>query len=286
VLHPHTLILLYLAGFYSLTAILSWLLVRTISRSLEALAIAYANVYALEQQKDEFLQIVSHELRTPLSPLALASYLLEQRLQEQEISHGEIVASVREIGLHVKRMDRMVDVLLDIQRIDHGRFLLEVGRCDIAEILQDVVDIHRFLSHRLIITAGLETPLEIEGDARRLWQVFSNIIRNAVKYTPVETPIEVTLHVRQSAEDLPTWVEVIIHDHGPGIAAGDLPALFERNHRVVRSAEQSNEGWGLGLFICRAIMTAHHGTIDASSEQGNGTTFTVSLPLLKEEPRA
>ncbi len=278
IMEPRVWALVYLGLLYSFTAILSWLSVRTITRVLEAFAAAYAREYELERQKDEFLHIASHELRAPLVPLVLAGYILEQRLTNVIPEGHESWLYVEEIHQHVKRMDRMVDLLLDVTRIDNERFQLDAVTCDIALVIRDVAATQRFVSRRAITATGVDAPVLMEGDARRLWQVFSNLLGNAVKYTSDETPIEIILRFVAPADRSGEWVQVIVHDHGPGIPEADLPHVFDRYYRVADLSMRQVEGWGLGLFLCQTIVTAHGGTIDVASTLGEGTTFTVLLP--------
>ncbi len=279
----HPWILVYLAILYGFTIVLSWFTMKTSRDALETYAAAYAHEYELEQQKDQFLQIASHELRAPLTPMLLSSSQLQRYVQKHELDRSQIQRSAQEMDRHVKRMDGMVDLLLDINRVDQQRFLLEYETCDVVEIIRDVVETQQPKSRRSIEMRGCDVPVIIEGDPRRLWQVFSNIIVNTIKYTPEDTLVEVQLTMLHSREDHRDWVQIIVRDEGPGITSANLPHLFDRYYRIERNSQGQREGWGLGLFLCFEIVTAHGGTIGVSSEPDKGTTFVITLPYSRAE---
>ncbi len=279
----HQWILGYLVFVYGFTILLSWIAMKTTRDALETYAIAYAHEYAMEQQQFQFLQIASHELRAPLTPLLLSSHLLQRYVQRQDLDRSKIQRSAQEMDRHVRRMDGMIDLLLDMNRVEQQRFLLEYETIDIAQIIRDVVETQQPKSRRSIVMSGCDAPVVIEGDPRRLWQVFSNIIVNSMKYTPEDTLVEVNLNVLQSSKDHRAWVQIIVRDEGPGIASANLPHLFDRYYRIEGNSQGRNEGWGLGLFLCYEIVTAHGGTISVSSEPEKGTKFIITLPRSKAE---
>ncbi len=280
-IYPHQWVLVYLACMYGITIVLSWIAMESSRDALETYAVAYAHEYELEQQKDQFLQIASHELRAPLTPLLLTSLLLQRHVLKQDLDPSKILFSAKEVSRHVKRMDGMIDLLLDINRVDQRRFLLQYEQCDVAQIIRDVIETQQPASRRRVDTMGLDTPVMIEGDARRLWQVFSNLIVNAIKYTPENTLIAVSLVVLHASEDDREWAHITVRDEGPGIAAVNLPHLFDRYYRIEENAQDHIEGWGLGLFLCYEIVTAHGGSIGVSSEPNKGTMFEITLPCTR-----
>lgn len=275
ILYPRRTVLIYLALLYSFTAVLTWLYVRSTAATLQSIAAVFAQAYAIEQQKDTFLHVASHELRAPLTPLILGSRLLEKRLQRWPDAPHEITDLARDLAQHAKRMNGMVDLLLDVTRIDRQQFSLEIEECDIAQIVRDAVATQQLIARRPITTVGCDLPLPGAADPRRLWQVLTNLISNALKYTPVETAVEVALH---EVHERPGWLQIAVADLGPGIPAAELPHLFDRYYRAAGTAQMPIEGWGLGLYVCQAIVTAHGGTIEVASTLGAGTTFTVTLP--------
>ncbi len=279
ILNPHALVLVYLLILYALTGVLSWMHRRAKSQALATFAEAYQREHLLEQQKGDFIHIASHELRAPLTPLLLASLMLERRLQQPTLDPTDLLTKARDISRQVKRLNGMIDLLLDTHSVDYHRLVLSIEPCDLAEILRDVIQMQTLGSHRTILTQGLDSPYLIDGDPRRLWQVFTNLIGNAIKYTDPETPIEVQVQPYQSDEVDSASLQVSIRDAGRGIPAADLPYIFDRYYRVTDRPNARIEGWGIGLYLCRAITLAHRGKIEVQSTIGQGTTFTVTLPV-------
>ena len=276
--NPHLTAVVYLLLLYCLTAIVTALYVRSTRAALETLANAYAQEHALQQQKDEFLHVASHELRAPLGPLILSSQLLERRLRRPEMTTEETNRICQDIIKHAKRMNDMVDLLLDITRIDQQHLTVYRQRCDLAAVIRDAVETQQAITRRAVTLAGLEAPVMGEVDARRLWQVIANLVGNAAKYTPSDAEIRVALQPAMNVETLP-GVRIVVEDTGPGIDAEAVPHLFDRYYRAAGESRLRIEGWGLGLYLCQAIVEGHGGTIGVTSIRGQGSIFTIWLPL-------
>ena len=235
-----------------------------------------AREQAAQRIKDDFLSIVSHELRTPLTSIQGYSQLLEGRLRGEHAGESKEMAHLRVIRSQVGRMRRLVDDLLDVSRIDRrGGVSIEPIDFDLVDELRDAVGrVGREHPERNVsILAPDSLPLHADRD--RLGQVLSNLLENAVKYSPDGGPIEV-LAERRGGE-----VEVRVTDTGVGIPAEHRENVFERFYQADGDAGRRRfGGLGLGLYISRAIIDAHSGRIwaAANTEAGQGSVFGFRIP--------
>ncbi len=218
-------------------------------------------------ERDEMMSIVGHELKTPLTALRLGLDLLGRQFGNAPPSaHEQILRMKRQ----VVRVAELVDELVEDARVGSGRLELNRVRFDIAELVQDVV---RRLEP-LAAESGCGVQLRSEGtvvvaaDRRRIEQVVTNLVGNACKYAP-GAPIEVAVVVEDHA------VRVVVEDGGPGMDAALLPFLFDRFRR---GRHPGATGLGLGLWLARAIIEAHGGSIDAKNKADGGALFAVRLP--------
>jgi PAS domain S-box-containing protein len=232
--------------------------------------------------KDEFLATLSHELRTPLNPVLL--------LASEGAFNTELPVDVREdfqtITKSISLEARLIDDLLDATRIAAGKLKVELEPCDLQAVLRDAIDVIRgdLAEKQLRLTVRFASePARVNGDAMRLQQVFWNVLRNAVHFTPDDGSILVETRVFT----LERHVEVAIADSGMGIAAEDLTRIFDTFTQgdAAPGAPRRTGGLGLGLAISRTLVELHGGSIRATSPgRGCGSTFTVRLPLLGRFP--
>ncbi len=237
----------------------------------------------LDEQRDRYLHMAAHELRSPMQPLLLAGRAL-QRYITQPNRVADIDHTVEDIVAIVGRMSRMVSDLMDVTRSDSGRFSVTLQPGDLARVVQSVVAEQRATTHRVISVTGTEHPVPIAMDAERIWQALTNVVSNATKYSPAPAPVEITV-ARFTKGEVP-WVRVSVRDHGFGIAADDLPRMFDRSFHPAVPGEyqaQKSDGLGLGLTIAELIVRNHFGCIFAESTPGEGTTVHIDLPALAEE---
>lgn len=246
-----------------------------------ALAVANARLYQQAQDaikiRDQFLSIAAHELKTPLTALSAQAQLVQRRLSRGEQTPERLVRSIDTIVRQTERLDVMVRALLDVGRIERGQFALERQPLDLAALVERVVeeaqpDMER---HSLTYEAGT-SPLLVDGDAMRLEQVVQNLLSNAVKYSPAGGAIRVGLAQRDGC------AVITVADQGVGIPADAIPQLFQRFYRAANVTAHHISGMGIGLYVVREIVTLHGGNVDVTSSEGEGSVFTVSLPLLAE----
>jgi two-component system, OmpR family, sensor kinase len=225
-----------------------------------------------------FTADASHELKTPLAVLRAD---VERSMSPR--TPQERAVALEEALQQVTRMADLVDSLLTLARFDEGRFDLHRERVALDPMFGEVADTARLLaedSGLRIIARPPGDGLDILGDPTRLRQLFLNLVTNAIKYTPRGGTVELSL------ERDGTLAVFTVRDTGIGIAAADLPHLFERFWRAdrVRARGAERGGFGLGLSICQWITQAHGGTITVASRLGRGSTFTVTLPLAEGIP--
>jgi len=250
------------------------------ARLLEQSASAQASAEAANRTKDVFLATLSHELRTPLSSLMLQAQLLGRgKLDEAKLKKAAGV-----IERAARAQAQLIDDLLDISRIVAGKLrigMLPVGMADVAQIALETVAANAERK-RLILSLQLTEPLPVvSGDSLRLQQVVLNLLNNAIKFTPNEGRIVVTVGTVNGQ------AELCVVDSGIGIEPAFLPSVFDRFSQASPDQNNTHGGLGLGLAIVRQLVQAHGGSVVAESEgQAKGTVFRVRLPLLqgKVEP--
>ena len=235
---------------------------------------AAAALKEADRRKDEFLATLAHELRNPLSPMRIAVGLLGRRMPED----AELARLRDVIERQVDQLTRLVDDLLDVSRITRDRLTLRREPVDLALVIHDAIetirpDIERH-QHQLTVTMPDE-PMVVDCDAVRITQVFSNLLNNAAKYTPVGGSIWIT-----AVRDQGTAI-VRIRDTGVGIPAEKLPRLFEMFYQADTSLDRPDSGLGIGLTLVHRLLEMHGGSVEASSAgPGQGSEFTVRLPVV------
>ena len=234
---------------------------------------ARAEAELANRTKDEFLSIVSHELRTPLAAILLWAELL----RAGNLDKATTAQAFEIIQRNAKLQSQMIEDLLDISRIITGNLRLSLQLVELVPVIQAAVDTVRLAAEAKGIQIQTLLNAEVEqvwGDAPRLQQVVSNLLDNAIKFTPNGGRVEVRLERRDSQ----AWI--IVSDTGKGISSEFLPYVFDRFRQANSTSTRSGGGLGLGLAIVRHLVELHGGTVNASSlGEGRGATFTVTLPL-------
>ncbi|WP_437779680.1 ATP-binding protein [Sorangium sp. So ce1097] len=234
----------------------------------------YNEAQAATRARDDLLAIVSHDLRNPLNTIAItASLLRSDLLQRQDGEEDDAVQLVDRMDRGIQRMTRLIEDLLDASRIEAGRLVVsprvERGGALVREALEAAASLAEAKGCR--VTQGpMDAGLEVLADRDRVLQVFSNLLGNALKFTPKGGVVSVSLC---RVADLARFS---VADTGPGIPPEHQPHLFDR---YWKASQESRTGAGLGLYIARGIVEAHHGTVAVESTPGQGTTIHFSLPL-------
>ena len=224
--------------------------------------------------KDEFLASVSHEIRTPLNAINGWTQILLGGEPNAEKSRHALSTIQRNVGSQTQ----IIDDLLDISRIVTGQMRLNMHPVNLAECIETALDNIRPAAgaRKIELVKTLESGTTfVMGDLSRLQQILWNLLSNAVKFTPLNGQIEVILR------EVDDFAEILIRDHGHGIAADFLPFVFERFRQADGSSKRKHGGLGLGLSIVKNLVEMHGGTATAESAgEGTGATFTIMLPLL------
>ena len=225
----------------------------------------------------DFLADVSHELRTPLAALRTFNQLLMEGAAEDPDARGEFLESS---AGQIDRLDWLAQNLLELSKLDSGLVLLDLRPDDLRAAVESAAHQHDALAERRGVKVELDLParpVRIRHDPPRIGQVVANLVGNAVKFTPRDGV------VRVSVEPTTDGARIDVADTGVGVDANELPHIFERFYRGSRANEARGSGSGLGLAIVRSIVDIHGGTVSVESGPGTGSRFTVRLPM---DPRS
>lgn len=234
--------------------------------------------YAAEKMRVDFVANASHELRTPLASILGFIETLNEEAGEDPALRARFLKVMFD---EARRMQRLVEDLISLSRIEAEKYRLPGERLDLGELLEDVAaEIAAARSPRagdvsVTIDPGLPA---VTGDEAQLSQLFHNVIGNAMKYGRANTPVRVSLSLNRSK-----LVQLVVRDEGEGIAPQHIPRLTERFYRVDAGRSRSVGGTGLGLAIVKHIVERHRGRLDIASRVGIGTTVTIALPAAEME---
>ncbi len=238
----------------------------------ERLNIALDKERELRDLKNRFISMMSHELRTPLAAIRLANNMLQ--MYGDKSSEEEKWESYEAIDQQVEYLTELVSDVMTISKADFTGAEFEAESVDLETYCRDVIE-HIMLAYQMkrgIEFVGLNKRVEGQVDTKLLRRALTNLLTNAIKYSPEDKPITVTLTVSENGEAI-----IRVSDHGIGIPEDDLPRLFEPFHRAANVGKI--HGTGLGLAIAKQAIELHGGRIAVESKVGVGTTFTVYLPL-------
>jgi PAS domain S-box-containing protein len=241
----------------------------------EAATAHLAGIERLNQLKSEFITLVSHEFRTGLVGIQGFSEMIRD---SPDLAGEDIRAFAADINKDAQRLNRMINDMLDLDRIEAGRLTLHLEAVDINGVLLDAVERARASSERHVIEVKLDPAQPVtQCDADRVAQIVANLLTNAVKYSPEGGEIVVSSHAGEG------FVEVSVRDHGAGIAPEFAKRLFSRYERYEKTSGKII-GTGLGLAIARQIVEMHHGRIWVDTTIGAGSDFRFTLPMTLPEP--
>ena len=226
----------------------------------------------------DFLADVSHELRTPIAALRTFNELLKERAGEDPAARAEFLESS---GQQIDRLDWLAQNLLELSKLDSGLVLLDLRPDDLRAAVESAVEQAEAAAERRSVRLALEVPevpLRIHHDAQRIGQVVTNLVGNAIKFTPRGGSVTVSVLPHVSG------AEIVVRDTGVGIDGSELPRIFERFYRGSRANEARGSGSGLGLAIVRSIVDMHGGSVSVESRLGRGSQFVVTLPRDPRRP--
>ncbi len=246
-------------------------LARRVSLTIDN-ALLYAEAQRATRARDEMLGVVAHDLRSPVNTVTLSASFIRRRLKKQG-GDPEQLESIEGILRATSSMNRLIGDLLDVVRMESGHLSMQRSRWPAAQLVNDAAEAHR----AQLASARLELRLEFPGelpevfvDAERIHQVFTNLMGNAIKFTPPGGVVTIGAALEEGA------VVFRLTDSGPGIPEEQLPHLFDR---FWQARPHDRRGAGLGLAIAKGIVEAHGGRIWARSKPGEGSTFFFSIPL-------
>ncbi|MCM3635353.1 two-component system histidine kinase PnpS [Paenibacillus camelliae] len=228
----------------------------------------------LERMRSEFVANVSHELKTPIAAVkGFAETLLGGAVKDEETTKAFLGIIYDES----ERLNRLIGDILELSKIESRRAPLILSPVDIKQFMTNTIAILEVSADQKQIEVNLYSPEELymEGDEDRLRQIFVNLLSNAISYTPEGGKIFVNISLTEQEK-----VQITIKDTGIGIPEKDLPRIFERFYRVDKARSRGSGGTGLGLSIVKHLVEMHKGTITVESAVGEGTTFTLELPLM------
>jgi len=247
-------------------------------QKLDELATANQRLEDTQRHREEFISMAAHELKTPVTSVRASAQLLRRRFEREgtadlaAIDRGLIL-----IDQQSAKLARLVAQMLDISRIEAGRLGLDRERVDLVQVVRDVIDAEQSKATERTIVLQSPDRLEMLVDPLRMDQVLTNLVDNAIKYSPEGGDVHVAVH-RQGKNR----VEIVVTDAGPGIPLKHRPHIFERFFRA--HEDRHHTGLGLGLYITSQIVVAHSGNIRVEFPNSGGTRFVIDLPLNAPEP--
>jgi PAS domain S-box-containing protein len=225
----------------------------------------------MEARKDDFVNMASHELKTPITSLKIyIGYLIKKVGATNETN---ILKTLRSIQYQTEKLQEIVNSLLDVSRLQTGKLTFNKEKFDICELLQETVESLQGATNKQRLVYESHKPLIVFADKFRTYQVITNLITNAIKYSKQATDIKIK--VKKSGGK----AQVSVKDYGIGIEEGQHKKIFDKLYQVTTDTEKTFPGFGMGLYISREIIKRHRGSIWVESEKGKGSTFHFTLPL-------
>jgi two-component system sensor histidine kinase VicK len=228
-----------------------------------------------EQRKNDFIAMVSHELKTPLTSLTGIIQISNVKLKNSKDVF--LAGAMEKANRQVKRMTHMINGFLNVSRLDSGKLLLDKTTFYLANLIEDIaaeillsVSTHEF-------KLELDQSIVVNADKDKIWSVITNLISNAVKYSPKGKTVEIICKIIAGS------AQVSVRDFGIGLTGADKEKIFDRYFRVENSNTLHISGFGIGLYLSAEIIRRHNGNIWVESESGKGSTFYFSLPLSEKD---
>jgi len=225
----------------------------------------------VESRKDDFISMASHELKTPLTSMKL--YIEALKSQTKKFNDSKVEAITFNIVKQTLRLQKLVDDLLDVSRLQTGKLSFTFEKFLINELLAEVIEMLQVSTNNHKITIKNHEQILIDADRFRIYQVLTNLINNAIKYSPNGTDINIFLEKDQSN------LIITVQDFGIGISEDQHEKIFERLYQAADDTEKTFPGFGMGLYISKEIILRHGGKIWVESTKGKGSKFYFSLSL-------
>ncbi|MEO7562665.1 MAG: ATP-binding protein, partial [Ferruginibacter sp.] len=222
-----------------------------------------------EREREDMIGFIGHELKNPLTSLLLCQNLMELQIEDENLA--DMKTLLERNKTNILRLNKMISELYNSTKINAGYFELEQAEFVFGDMIKEAVDsIMNLNSECDIVVENYIGNITVSGDRSRIIQVVMNYLSNAIKYSDSKKNIRIILEQENN------YINVAVKDEGPGIAKGQIPFIFNRFFRVEKT--RNLEGIGLGLFLCKQIIHAHHGNVWVESEEGVGSTFHFSIP--------
>jgi PAS domain S-box-containing protein len=227
-----------------------------------------------EQRKNDFISMVSHELKTPLT--STISYVQVAKKKTAALGDGLTAGMLERAGIQLGKMTTLINGFLNVARLEAGKIHIDKKLVDMAVLVKEVENslVAEVSSHQIIFEPVEETWVNVDKD--KIEQVINNLISNAIKYSPLRSTIQIACVTKGN------YAHVSVKDEGLGIRLQDQQKLFDRFYRVEGQENKSISGFGIGLYICKEIIERHEGNIYVDSEQGKGSTFWFTLPVITD----
>ncbi|WP_413667597.1 PAS domain S-box protein [Mucilaginibacter sp. Mucisp86] len=225
-----------------------------------------------ELRKNDFIGMVSHELKTPLTSLMALIQVANLKLKNNPDNF--LAGAMEKAEIQARRMSSMINGFLNISRLESGKIAIDKEVFDLDLLIREVVEEYELTVSSHIIHINICDHVQVNADREKIGSVISNLISNAVKYSPKQREIEVQCALVDG------FAQVSIKDEGMGVNAQDLPRIFDRYYRVESNNTRHISGFGIGLYLSAEIIRRHEGRIWAESESGTGSVFYFSLPVV------
>jgi len=261
--------------YWLLVTVLVVVLFLSINMRLWDYAILYRKIKEIDQMKDEFISMASHELRTPLSAIkGYVSLILEGTFGK--ITNPEMKKSLNRVMISTRRLEELVEDLLNVSRIEQGRLNIKMGNIKLEPIIEEIISQLKITADEKNLVLEYKKPEtelpQVQGDSDRLKQVFVNLVGNSIKYTK-KGNVTIVTEVKGNK------LEIRVKDTGIGMSADEQKRLFEKFYRVKNKETANIAGTGLGLWITKQIVELMNGKISVESMKGVGTQITIMLNL-------
>lgn len=226
-----------------------------------------------ERRREEFVSTASHELKTPITSQKAFGELLERIIDKN--GYTELKPYIKKINQQTAKLTKLIEDLVELSRVQTGMLRMDITQFNFEEFIDEVIEETQLISKHTIVKKGKANIL-IKGDRERIGQVLTNLLANAMKYSPKADKVIVKKQLKANS------VIISIQDFGIGIPKDYHTKIFEKFFRVSDVIEKTYPGMGIGLHLCQEIIHRHNGEIWVDSEKGKGSTFYFSLPYIKK----